>query len=145
VCVYRDLAATCPACCLCHCSTAVAVREEVHEVLQGTGMPAAAAGGGGRGAAPAAGRGAGMMTAEQLAALDKADRRAAKKAEKKVRAACHTAVVQPARFRPFCNQHKMQHLWLGRRTVALHACVSCCSMSVPCVGLHVLNTTLHQK
>ncbi|WIA10582.1 hypothetical protein OEZ85_010766 [Tetradesmus obliquus] len=97
--------------------TAVAVREEVHEVLQGTGMPAAAAaGGGGRfpgppGAAAAAGCGgrfpgppgaaaaaaaapgreAGMMTAEQLAALDKADRRAAKKAEKKAKKAAKKA------------------------------------------------------
>ncbi|WIA30619.1 hypothetical protein OEZ86_000698 [Tetradesmus obliquus] len=98
--------------------TAVAVREEVHEVLQGTGMPAAAAaGGGGRfpgppGAAAAAGGGgrfpgppgaaaaaaaaapgreAGMMTAEQLAALDKADRRAAKKAEKKAKKAAKKA------------------------------------------------------
>jgi hypothetical protein len=51
-------------------------------------MPAAAAAAGGRvpaAAAAAPGREAGMMTAEQLAALDKADRRAAKKAEKKVR------------------------------------------------------------
>ncbi|KAF6259459.1 kinase phosphorylation protein-domain-containing protein, partial [Scenedesmus sp. NREL 46B-D3] len=64
--------------------SAVAVREEVHEVLQGTGMPAAAATAA-AGDAAAAGRQAGMMTAEQLAALDKADRRAAKKAEKKAK------------------------------------------------------------
>jgi hypothetical protein len=88
-------------------------------VLQGTGMPAAAAaaGGGVRGAAAGAapGRGAGMMTVEQLAALDKADRRAAKKAEKKVR---HDPLLGAVAGKGQTS------------TACMHACMPCCGMSV---------------
>lgn len=69
------------------CRPAVAVREEVHEVMQGTGYPGPPGMTATNTAAAAAARGAadaGLLTAEQLARLAEADTKAARRADKKV-------------------------------------------------------------
>lgn len=62
----RLLNTCCVAAAASACRSAVAVREAVHDVLPGTGFPAPPAAAGPSG-------GSGMLTAEQLAALDRAD------------------------------------------------------------------------